>query len=106
MDKIEANFAKFHRENPAVYAELVKISRSLKERGREHYGIGALFEVIRFHRAIQTNDPDFKLNNNYRALYARMIMDQEPDLSDFFATRVRRSESRFHWDEDLEEDAA
>jgi len=90
-DKIANAFRKFHRENPSVYDELVKISRSLKHKGRGHYGIGALFEVIRFHRALQTNDPSFKLNNNYRALYARLIMENEPDLDGFFDTRIRKA---------------
>lgn len=102
-DAIANDFRKFHRENPDVYLELVKISRQLKDRGRNHYGIGALFEVIRFHRAIRTNDPVFKLNNNYRALYARLIMDQEADLSDFFETRVRKANVRHQQYEKMED---
>lgn len=90
-DKIANAFRKFHRENPSVYDELVKISRSLKSKGRCHYGIKALFEVVRFHRALNTNDPAFKLNNNYTALYARLIMENEPDLHGFFDTRLRKS---------------
>ena len=90
-DKIANSFRKFHRENPSVYQELVKLARSLKENGRGHYGIKALFEVVRFHRAVRTNDPAFKLNNNYSALYSRLIMEQEPDLDGFFGTRIRKA---------------
>ena len=93
-DKIANEFRRFHRMNPSVYDELVAISRQLKSRGRLHYGIGALFEVIRFHRALKTTDHEFKLNNNYRALYARLIMEQEKDLRDFFETRVRKACAR------------
>lgn len=93
-DEIAKHFWEFHRANPSVYDELVKISRQLRLRGRMHYGVGALFEVIRFHRAITTTDPEFKLNNNYRALYARLIMEQEEDLRDFFETRVRKACTR------------
>ena len=90
-DKIANSFRKFHRENPEVYDELIKLALSLKDNGRSHYGIGALFEVIRFHRAIKTKDDLFKLNNNYRALYARLIMENEPRLYGFFETRIRKA---------------
>lgn len=87
---LAAAFAQFHAENPQVYAELRKLSFDLKRRGRERYGIKALFEVLRFHRAMTTNDPDFKLNNNYHAFYARLLMEQEPGLKGFFETREHR----------------
>jgi hypothetical protein len=88
-DKIANAFRRFHKENPDIYKELVILSRDLMRKGREHYSINALFEVIRYHRAIRTNDPLFKLNNNFRALYARLIMSNEPALEDFFETRIR-----------------
>jgi hypothetical protein len=34
----------------------------------------------------------YKLNNNYRALYARKIMEQEPDLDGLFEIRERTTE--------------
>jgi hypothetical protein len=88
-DKLAKAFWVFHEQNPRVYDELVALARQVKSRGRGHYGIGALFEVVRFHRAIQTTDKKFKLNNNHRALYARLIMEQESDLASFFETRER-----------------
>ncbi len=43
---------------------------------------------------MQTDDPtsEFRLNNDYRALYARQLMDNEPELDGFFETRTLRSE--------------
>lgn len=83
----DCRFSEFHRENPDVYRELVKLARKLRDRGHAHYGIGALFEVVRFHRALETTDAVYKLNNNHRSRYARLIMEQEPDLRGFFETR-------------------
>ena len=39
--------------------------------------------------AIHTSSPAgaFKLNNNFTAHYARLLMAQEPDLEGFFETR-------------------
>jgi hypothetical protein len=63
----------------------------LKRKGWNHYGIKAIVEVVRFHRALETTDPDFKLNNNYSSRYARILMDQEPELAGFFQTRELKS---------------
>ena len=86
-------FEEFDQANPWVYRELVALARGLRSRGWAHYGIAALFEVLRYNSAMRSEDPnsDFKLNNNYRAYYAREIMAQEADLAGFFATR--RSEA-------------
>lgn len=89
MDNITKNFNEFHTNNPHVYTELVTLARQVKESGKSRYGIGALFEVVRFHHDIKSTGDQFKLNNNHRALYARMIMNQEHDLKEFFSTRTR-----------------
>jgi hypothetical protein len=81
-------FRKFHGENPGVYYELRKLAIDLHGRGRERYGIAGLFEVLRWQRAMTiVGDEAFKLNNNYRAFYARMLMHNDPALAGFFATR-------------------
>ena len=87
---IEATFLDFHAANPWVYDALVSLARDLKHRGRHHQGIGMLFEVLRWQWYRTTIDPssDFKLNNNYRSRYARLIMAREADLADVFETRV------------------
>lgn len=81
--------SKFAQDNPTVLVELVDLARQLKRRGHERYSIKGLFEVLRHRRALETQDrfSEFKLNNNYTAYYARMIMSQYPDLRGFFATR-------------------
>ncbi len=91
-DFIELRFHKFHTENPWVYDKLRLMALQLKRSGRGSYGIAALFEVLRYEYAIQTKSDDgLKLNNNYRALYARMLAQTEPELEEFFRMRVRRS---------------
>lgn len=87
---IEATFLAFHRANPWVYDALVRLARDLKKRGRHRQGIGMLFEVLRWQWFRTTIDPssDFRLNNNYRSRYARLIMEREADLDDVFETRV------------------
>lgn len=85
-------FASFDSQHPDVYRELVALARKTRHAGRDEYGIGSLWEVMRWHRAIRGDtDPDgFKLNNNFRSWYARLIMEREDDLEGFFETRVLR----------------
>jgi hypothetical protein len=84
-------FAEFHRINPHVYDALVKLARQSLVRGKRT-GIGALFEVLRWQWVIETGSVDeFRLNNNMRSRYARLIMAQEPDLEGFFDIRELRA---------------
>lgn len=94
MDRIEAEFMRFHTENPHVYDEIKAIAIDLRRSGVEFYGIKAIFEVVRFHRIIKTSDPTFKLNNNFTALYSRKLMENEEELNGFFRTRVRKPRHR------------
>ena len=80
-------FEEFHRDNPHVYRELRQLALDLVELGHERIGIGMLFEVLRWKRALRTTDDDFKLNNNYRARYARLLMEMEPRLAGKFEIR-------------------
>lgn len=88
-DRIKAAFEKFHAENPHVYLELRDLALEVKRAGCNHYAICELFGVLRYQRILNTTGDDFKLNNNYRALYARRLMRQEPELKGFFETRAR-----------------
>jgi hypothetical protein len=98
MDKIEQSFWQFHKENPSVYTRLRDLALTLKAKGWKHYGIGSLFEVLRYHRSLETTDPIFKLNNNHRALYARLLMRDDPRLADFFELRKRSPRGTQHYE--------
>lgn len=90
---IDEAFDLFHTANPWVYDALVRLARDLVAAGRERVGIGMLFEVLRWQWALGTADPtsEFKLNNNYRSRYARLIMSRETDLDGVFETRALTS---------------
>jgi hypothetical protein len=92
---IEQAWAAFHAANPHVYAQLVDLARLwVAKRPGRHLGIGMLFERLRWDLAMRTTGEPLKLNNNYRALYARLIMEREPDLTGLFETRRLRTEDR------------
>lgn len=93
--KIEMEFWEFHAQNPHVYGRLVQLARGLHQRGHRKIGIGMLFEVLRWQHAMTTTGDPFKLNNNYRALYARYIMAREPDLGGVFEIRRIQGDEPF-----------
>lgn len=86
---------RFHRRNPAVYRFAVSVCRFMQERRIQHYGMKAVWEVMRF-KYLETHGDIYKLNNNYTAFYARLIMAQEPDLADFFTTRDCPNDTDYH----------
>lgn len=88
---LEKQFIAFHRENPHVYDKLVELAFMLKERQHKKIGIAMLFEQLRWLHALETSDMSgFKMNNNYAAFYARMIMGRNPALEGFFEIRVQK----------------
>lgn len=91
---IQERFEQFHRLNPWVYESLVELVRDYQRRGYPAIGIGHLVEILRWLRRGKTYDPtaDFKLSNDYRSRYSRLIMEREPDLDGFITTRSLRTE--------------
>lgn len=86
--QIEATFYRFHAEHPEVYAELVRLARRLRAQGWERFAMKTLFEVVRYRSMVgDTKARGPKLNNNFTAYYARLIMEREPDLAQVFETR-------------------
>jgi hypothetical protein len=92
-DRIERDFREFHLAHPEVYNQLVQLARTWQSNGTAKLGIATLFEVLRWNSHLNPDHTGgYKLNNNYRALYARKIMEQEPDLNGLFEIRERTTE--------------
>ena len=93
MSKYEKQFMEFHKENPHVYELFKRYTKAAMTTGREHYSAKAIFERIRWHTDIETNESlGFKLNNNHCPYYTRMFAAQFPNQAAFFRTRVLSSE--------------
>lgn len=87
-DVIERAALAFHRENPHILREIADVCVRVRRMGRRHWSINAAFEVVRYNAQVTSNGATYKLNNNHRALYARWLMRDVPELEGFFATRV------------------
>jgi hypothetical protein len=84
----QEKFLAFHEANPRVYEAFVRLARMwvASTRGRK-IGIGALTERVRWELSLATTGDEFKINNNHRSFYARLLMVQEPDLAGIFELR-------------------
>ena len=91
--EVAARFDEFHTANPRIYQVLVTFARQwVASTGRHKLGIKTLYERARWEIALATSDPDFKLNNNFTAYYARLIMVQESDLAGLFDLRASEAD--------------
>lgn len=94
---IREQFAVFHTENPRVFEALEAMAAEMVLRGRKRISARMLIEALRYDFYIKTDDPnsDFKVNNNYSAHYARMLLDVHPDWEGLFQLREIHEGSAF-----------
>lgn len=89
--ELDSRFQTFHQENPQVYRELATLAKQALERGRSNIGIKMLIEVIRWNRYLTTTGDEYKINNSYTSRYARLLVQDYPEMRDLFETRELRS---------------
>ncbi len=90
-ETIAERFESFHSRNPHVYRALVALARQLKRQGQTRLSMKGLYEFLRMQKLLYTTGDDFKLNNNFTSLFARLVCEQEPELSGLFELRERRA---------------
>lgn len=92
----EREFRVFHGENPHVYDALRTICLELREKGITRFGIRTVWERLRWLSKFSTKHRanDYKLNDHHTRFYARLLMDQEPELKGFFETRDHNDERK------------
>jgi hypothetical protein len=94
-DKIMRDFLEFHNKHPNVYRELLRLTWEWKRATNRKLGITMLYEQLRWqwHTNADMRDKyNLKLNNNYKALYAREIMKNHPELEGIFEIRERKTQ--------------
>lgn len=88
---IEQRFELFHAANPHVADALEALADQWLSHGHARLGVKALFERLRWESGIQTAGDAYRLNNDFTALYARLLITRHPDWADAIQTRDRRA---------------
>ena len=89
---IQAQFEAFHRLNPWVLRALESLAADYLKRGATRIGIGMLFEVLRWRYVTATEGDEFRLNNNFRSRYVRLLIERHPEWESAFEVRALRTD--------------
>jgi hypothetical protein len=77
----------FDKANPCVYDRFLDLSFQVYKLGYRKYSAWTVLTAIRFQMDLTTKGEEFKINNDYVALYARKFIQQYPFMVDFFVLR-------------------
>lgn len=89
---LRERFEEFHVANPHVFEEIERRAQRLYQSNAKRIGIAQIFETMRYDYTIQTDGEDYKLNNSFRAFYARLLIRERPWLASRIETRAQSSE--------------
>ena len=84
---IEERFNLFHQANPHVLEALERLTAQELTAGHHRLAIDDLFSALRWRFRTPTSGRGWRLNNDYRSRYARLIKDRHPEWADVFETR-------------------
>ncbi len=93
VDTLDKRFARWVKENPRVFSDLVDIARDLKAAGETRLSAKMIFEVARFRFLVRRKPGEkWALNNSYSSRVARLIEDNYADLRGMFERRALADE--------------
>jgi len=84
-------FFEFHFENLGVYDLFEKFALQAKAAGRPRFSQWMIAQRIRWYTNIETTGTDYKLSNDYIAMYARLLVYAIPELEGFFQLKKMKS---------------
>lgn len=90
-ESIQERFESFHALNPWVYKAFCQITDDWIARGKGRIGIGMLTEILRWQYGRQTTGDEFRINNNFRSRYVRLMVAEHPEYAEVFQTRELRA---------------
>jgi len=88
--KLLAKFKTFHADNPDVYRQFKQMARKMKTKGYSKYSAVTIIHTIRWERDLESNGKIFKINNDFIALYARLLIYHVPTFEGFFELRTMK----------------
>jgi hypothetical protein len=84
-------FERFHAANPAVADALEALADEWFAAGNTRCSTKFLLERARWEWGIRTAGDSFRLNSNWTAFYARLLIERRPEWRDAFALREQKS---------------
>lgn len=89
MSDLKQKWWEWHKENPHVYELFKHFTMIAIKRGHRNLSAWLIVNRIRWETSIETKGNDFKISNDFIALYARLFMKEHPEYDGFF--RIKKS---------------
>ena len=77
----------WHKQNPEFYKLFERFTFQAIERGHSRLSAWLIVNRIRWETMIVTTGDEYKISNDYIALYARLLMHQHPQYKVLFRTK-------------------
>lgn len=84
-------FKRFHQDNPEIYELFCRFAREARDTGRKRFSHWMIANRIRWYTTVETTGSEYKLSNDYIALYARLLVYQDPSFDGFFSLKAMKS---------------
>jgi hypothetical protein len=88
----EERFERFHADNPRVFELFKRFAAEVMGRGLKRFSADAIVQRIRWFVQVDTTGDEFKVNDNYSAYYARLLIRECPEFDGFFELRKTQSD--------------
>jgi hypothetical protein len=89
---ISERWEAFDAAHPYVYETIRRLALDAVREGRKRIGIGELWEVARWKLHVHAEENSYALNNDFRAVVSRLLMEREAELVGVFETRQRKAQ--------------
>lgn len=94
--KLLRRFWEWHDANPHILTLFERFTLEAYRAGRKRFSAWAVAQRIRWFTEVETSGDDFKLRNDFIAIYARAITFRHPELDGFFDLRKMDPDRRVH----------
>lgn len=90
--EMEKKFWEYHRKNPHIYWAFDRFSHEAVRSRRDSFGASMVIERVRWYLNVETDSDDgFKVNNNFKAYYARLWTRNNPQHKGLYYKRRLRA---------------
>ena len=86
-DDLKDKWLAWHKENPEFYELFKKFTFQAIQKGHRRLSAWLIVNRIRWETMIVTTGNEYKISNDFIALYARLFMHEYPDYKGFFRTK-------------------
>ena len=88
LDKpLLAKWKRWHKENPEFYELFSRFTKEAISKGHRNLSAWLIVNRIRWETSIVTRGDDYKIRNDFIALYSRLFMAENPQYAGFFRTK-------------------